>query len=80
MENLPQHTIILQDGSLFNFKRRFRKKQQPLLSIPNQVIDGRGKFGKRHKLPLILIILFCAICCGNTTIADCWLWSLHNKK
>jgi predicted transposase YbfD/YdcC len=47
---------------------------------PTQVIDGRSIFGKRHPLPLILILLFCAICAGNTTIADCWLWGLHNRK
>jgi len=65
---------------LFNFKRRFKRKQQSLVTLLERVIDGRSIFGKRHPLPLILIILFCGICAGNTTIADCWLWGLHNRK
>ena len=80
MIDYTQHTITLQDGSLFNFKRRFKKTRQSLATLLGQVIDGRSIFGKRHPLPLILIILFCGICAGNTTIADCWLWALHNRK
>lgn len=35
---------------------------------------------KTSSIPLILIILFSGVTAGNTTIADCWLWGLHNKK
>jgi predicted transposase YbfD/YdcC len=80
MIDYTQHTITLQDGSLFNFKRRLKKKQKSLLILLATVIDGRKASGRRHPLSLILIILFCAICAGNTTIADCWLWALHNRK
>lgn len=80
MVDYTQHSITLQDSSLFNFKRRFKRKQQSLLTILETVKDGRSIFGKRHPLSLILIILFCAIIAGNTTIADCWLWALHNKS
>lgn len=80
MVDYTEHTIYLQDGRLFNFKRRFKKKQQSLVALLNRVIDGRSRLGRRHSLPLILIILFCAICAGNTTIADCWLRALHNRK
>jgi hypothetical protein len=80
MLDYTQHTITLQDGSLFNFRRRFKKKQESLLTLLSTIIDGRSSFGKRHTLQLILIILFCGISAGNTTIADCWLWALHNRK
>jgi predicted transposase YbfD/YdcC len=80
MLDYTQHTITLQDGSLFNFRRRFKKKQQSLVGFLEIVIDGRSRLGKRHPLSLILLILFCGICAGNTTIVDCWLWALHNKK
>lgn len=80
MIDYTQHTITLQDGTLFNFKRRFKRQQESLLTVLDTVTDGRSKFGKRHSLPLILILLFCGIIAGNTTIADCWLWGLHNKK
>lgn len=80
MLDYTQHTITLQDGSLFNFKRRFKKKKGSLLTTLSAIIDGRSVFGKRHPLPLIFIILFCAVCAGNTTIVDCWIWALHNRK
>jgi predicted transposase YbfD/YdcC len=80
MVDYTQHTIYLQDGSLFNFKRRFKRSQESLFSILKDVVDGRSKFGKRHPLPVILIILFSGIIAGNTTIKDCRLWGLHNKK
>jgi len=74
------HTIYLQDGSLFNFKKRFRKHSQALIEAFSQVIDGRSKLGKRHSLPFILIILFGGITAGNTTVKDCHLWSFHNRR
>src|SRR5436309_4696658 len=33
MVDYTQHTIMLQDGSLFNFKRRFKKKQHSLVTL-----------------------------------------------
>ena len=80
MTDYIQHTIKLQDDTLFNFQRRFKKKQQILSTLLEEVKDGRKSYGKRHPLPLILTILFSAIIAGNTTIADCWLWGLHNKQ
>lgn len=79
MIDYTQHTIKLQDGSLFNFKRRYRKQQQRLLPLVEHVKDGRSKFGKRHPLSLIIVILFAAILQGATTIKDCHLWAMHNK-
>lgn len=75
-----EHTIYLQDGTLFNFKRRFKRNCFRLIQAFSRVKDGRGKFGKRHPLPLVLIILFSGITAGYTTIKDCHLWALHNRK
>jgi predicted transposase YbfD/YdcC len=80
MVDYTQHTIYLQDGVLFNFKRHLKKKKQTLFLLLDAVKDGRNKSGKRHPLPLILLILFCGIIAGNTTVKDCWLWALHNRK
>lgn len=78
MLDYTQHTIFLQDGSLFNFKRRFKNKRESLFSLFAGVLDGRKASGKRHPLPLILVTLFSAVCAGNTTIADCWLWGISS--
>lgn len=80
MVNVPQHTIKLQDGSLFSFKRRFKHHSVSLLEVFRKVRDGRRKFGKRHELAFILLILFGGITAGYTTIKDCRLWVLHNTK
>ncbi len=80
MVDYTQHTIYLQDGVLFNFKRRLKKQKQSLFLLFDEVTDGRDKSGKRHQLPLLLLILFCGIVAGNTTVKDCWLWALHNRK
>jgi predicted transposase YbfD/YdcC len=80
MVDYTQHTVYLQDGVLFNFKRRLKKKKHTLYLLLDEVKDGRDKLGKRHSLSLILIILFCGIIAGNTTVKDCWLWALHNRK
>lgn len=74
------HTIYLQDGTLFNFKKRCKKHLKTLISAFIEVEDGRSKFGRRYSLPLILIILFGGITAGNTTIKDCHLWALHDRK
>lgn len=79
MNYSTNHTIYLQDGSLFNFKKRFKKHSQTLIEAFSQVKDGRSKFGKRHPLALILIILFSGITAGNTTVKDCHIWAIHNK-
>lgn len=80
MIKIPQHTIYLQDGSLFNFKRRFKNHSSSLIGVFSQVGDGRSRFGKQHPLPLILFILFGGITAGYTTIKDCRLWFIHSKK
>ena len=80
MNYSTNHTIYLQDGSLFNFRKRFKKHSQTLIQVFSEVIDGRSRFGKRHPLPLILIILFSGVTTGNTTIKDCRIWALHNRK
>lgn len=80
MDKYSEHTIYLQDGTLFSFKKRFKKHKSSLLRAFSQVKDGRDKYGKRHSLPLILIILFGGIIAGCTTIKDCRLWAIHNKK
>lgn len=80
MLNVAQHTIYLQDGSLCNFKKRVVKQHKTLLAAFSQVTDGRGNFGKRHDLSLLLLILFAGITSGSTTLKDCHLWALHNKQ
>lgn len=42
--------------------------------------DPRKKRGKRHSLELILFILFAGLTCGSTTLKDCHLWALYNRK
>lgn len=74
------HTIYLQDGTLFNFKKRFKRHASTLVQSFFQVNDGRSKFGKRHPLPLMLIILFGGITAGNTTVKDCRIWAIHHQK
>jgi predicted transposase YbfD/YdcC len=76
----PNHTIRLRNGELFSFKRRFRKKYTSLLRELKAVCDGRSNQGKRHNLDLILLILFCGITAGHTTIEDCVLWAMHNYR
>lgn len=80
MNYSTNHTIYLQDGSLFNFRKRFKKHASTLIQAFSRVIDGRSKFGKRHPLPLILTILFGGITAGNSTVKDCHIWALHNMK
>jgi predicted transposase YbfD/YdcC len=80
MIDYTQHTIRLQDDTLFSFRRRFKKRHEYLFKVLGDVKDGRSCCGKRHSLPLILTILFSSVIAGNTTIADCWLWGLHNKE
>lgn len=74
------HTIRLQDGTLFNFRRRIKKQATTLLSALTGVIDGRSNQGKRHPIENILFLLFCAIIAGCTNITQCWKWARHNRK
>jgi predicted transposase YbfD/YdcC len=74
------HTIRLNTGELFNFKRRFKKHQTSLLIELQQVKDGRQDQGKRHQLETILLILFGGMIAGYTTLEDCHLWAMVNKK
>lgn len=74
------HTIRLQDGSLFNFKRRIKKRWKSLLQILDEVKDGRQNQGKRYELSSILFLLFSGITVGETTIKGCCLWAVHNQS
>ncbi len=80
MKNNIPHTVYLQDGSLCNFKKRVWKRAKPLLSCFTSITDPRKKRGKRHSLVLILFILFAGLTSGSTTLKDCHLWALHNRK
>lgn len=74
------HTIKLQDGTLLNLKRRTKKHRTTLLAALTQVNDGRSDQGKRHELAAILLMLFCAMTAGNSSIDDCQLWALANER
>lgn len=80
MNDYTAHTIKLQDGTLFNFRRRVKKHKATLLSALTRVIDGRSNQGKRHPIENILFILFCAILAGCSNITQCWKWARHNRK
>lgn len=80
MDQYRQHTIYLQDGTLCNFKRQLLSQKKTLLTVFEKVKDGRGKFGKRHQLSFVLILVFSGITAGSTTLKDCHLWALHNKQ
>lgn len=74
------HTIRLQDGSLFSFRRRVKKQTTTLLHALTRVIDGRSNQGKRHPIENILFLLFCAILAGCTNVTQCWTWARHNRR
>jgi len=80
METIPQHTVCLQDGTLCNFRKRLLRKTTSLLTCFHTVADPRKKRGIRHELPLFLFILFAGMTTGSTTLKDCRLWAIHNKK
>lgn len=80
MNDYTAHTIRLQDGTLFNFRRRVKKQTTPLLHALTSVIDGRSNQGKRHPMENILFLLFCATLAGCTNITQCWKWAHHNRK
>jgi predicted transposase YbfD/YdcC len=80
MLNVAHHTIRLQDGTLCNFKKQLLRHKTTLLATFETVRDGRGKFGKRHQLSGMLVLLFSGITSGSTTLKDCHLWALHNKR
>jgi predicted transposase YbfD/YdcC len=74
------HSMYLQDGTRFNFHRRFKKRHRTLTQYLTQVQDGRNKRGKRHSLELILTILLCALFSGQTTVKDAHLWAINNRR
>lgn len=80
MKKIPQHTVYLQDGKLCNFRKRIWKRAKPLLICLLRISDPRHKRGIRHQLSLILFLLFAAMTTGSTTLKDCHLWALHNRK
>ena len=80
MKNSTPHTIYLQDGSLCNLKKRIWKKAKSLLCCFSDIADPRKKRGIRHDFPFILFILLAGITSGSTTLKDCHLWALHNRK
>ncbi len=80
MLNLSHHTILLQDGTLCNFNKQLLRHNKTLVNAFESVKDGRGKFGKRHNLSFLLVLLFSGITAGSTTLKDCHLWALHNRQ
>lgn len=79
-DNSIPHTVRLQDGTLCNFKKRVWKRSKPLLQFFQNVKDPRSDRGIRHSHVLILFILFAGIIRGSTTLKDCHIWAVHNKK
>ena len=80
MLNVAHHTILLQDGTVCNFKKQLLKQRTTLVEAFAQVRDGRNHYGKRHELPCLLMVLFGGITSGSTTLKDCHLWALHNRR
>jgi predicted transposase YbfD/YdcC len=80
MKEYTVHTIKLQDGTLFNLKRRVTHYATTLTYSLTRVIDGRSNQGKRHPLESILVMLFCALLTGCTTLAECHRWMIHNLR
>ena len=80
MNKIPPHTVYTQDGKLCNFRKRVWKRAVPLLTFLKRVPDPRKKRGIRYEVALMLFILFAALTTGCTTLKDCQLWALHNRK
>jgi len=80
MKTIPQHTVYLQDNTLCNFRKRIWRNAKSLLSCFSGITDPRKKRGIRFELSLIMFILFAGITSGSTTLKDCHLWALHNRK
>jgi len=80
MLNVAHHTILLQDGTRCNFKKELLSHKKTLICVLDAVQDGRGKYGKRHPLSVMLVLLFSGITAGSTTLKDCHLWAVHNKQ
>lgn len=79
MNQYTSHSIKLQDGTLLNLKRRVKKHETTLLFELTTVKDGRSSQGKRHPLENILLMLFCAVLAGCSTITACHCWTIHNR-
>lgn len=67
-------TFKLQDGSLCNVERRFKKRKKTLVYALSQIEDGRSDQGKRHPLVSILMLIFCATSAGCKNLAECVQW------
>ena len=80
MNKIPPHTVYTQDGKLCNFRKRVWKRAVPLLTFLKRVPDPRKKRGIRYEVALMLFILFAALTTGCTTLKDCQLWAVHNRK
>ncbi len=80
MSNYTIHTVRLQDGKLFNFKKGILRNRYSLYTTLKRVTDGRSRRGIRHPLESILLILFGGITAGYTTVQDCRLWALNNRE
>jgi predicted transposase YbfD/YdcC len=68
-------TFKLQDGSLCNLERRFKKNKKTLIYALSQIEDGRSGQGKRHSLVSILMLIFCATSAGCKNLAECVQWA-----
>lgn len=80
MNKIPPHTVYLQDGKLCNFRKRVWKQAVSLLTFLKSIPDPRKRRGIRYEVSLMLFILFAAMTTGCTTIKDCQLWAVHNRK
>jgi predicted transposase YbfD/YdcC len=80
MTTIPAQTIKLQDGSLFNFRRRFKRHHRTLLSCLQQIPDLRRDQGKRHALAAVLLLVFSGIFAQYSQISDIWRYGITHRK
>lgn len=73
-------TFKLQDGNLFNLPRRVKRHTNTLLQYLTQVRDGRSKYGKRHALENILVMVFCGTLAGCSNLTAIAEWALSNRR
>lgn len=80
MTHYTQHTVYLQDGTLCNFRKRLWRHTKPLLSCFEMVTDPRKKRGIRYSHVFLIFLVFAAVSSGCTTLTDCHIWAIHNRK
>jgi hypothetical protein len=73
-------TFKLQDGTLFNLPRRVKRHTALLLQYLMQVGDGRSKYGKRHPIENILVMVFCGTLSGCTNLTAIAEWAVANRR